>query len=161
MRTKPENHIPDDVYIQFVRSLFNSAPTVLVGGFIHSLAAFLVYWNSGKAVYAALCVLLLSLGVWRYSSLRRFQKHGSIETREDAWRWERDYLIKGSLQAFSLGLFCFASLYVSTDAFAQLAGFGVTMGSLVTVAGRNYGSSRMVAISAWSCAATSRTSRSG
>ncbi|MGO4839552.1 PAS domain-containing protein, partial [Rhizobiaceae sp. 2RAB30] len=37
-------------------------------------------------------------------------------------------------------------LYLSTDPFAQLAGFGVTLGSIVTVAGRNYGSARMVNI---------------
>jgi diguanylate cyclase (GGDEF)-like protein len=146
MRTKAENHIPDDVYIQFVRSLFSSAHTVLIGGFIHATAAFLVYWNSGKPIYAAISVLLLGLGVWRYLSLRKFQREGRMETREEAERWERDYIIKGSIQAFSLGLFCFTSLYISTDAFAQLAGFGVTMGSLVTVAGRNYGSSRMVII---------------
>lgn len=141
-----ENHIPDDVYIQFVRSLFNSAHTVLVGAAIHATAAFLVYWNNGLPIYALLGFLLLAIGVWRYAGMRKFKKSGQIASREEAWRWEREYLIKGSIQAFTLGFFCFISLYLSTDPFAQLAGFGVTLGSIVTVAGRNYGSARMVNI---------------
>jgi diguanylate cyclase (GGDEF)-like protein len=141
-----ENHIPDDVYIQFVRSLFNSAHTVLVGALIHATAAFLVYWHNGNTIYALLGVLLLAIGVWRYVSMLKFKKAGQIGNRAEAWRWEREYLVKGSVQAFALGFFCFVSLYGATDPFAQLAGFGVTLGSIVTVAGRNYGSARMVTI---------------
>jgi diguanylate cyclase (GGDEF)-like protein len=146
MGIRKVDNIPADVYIQFVRSLFNSAHTVVLGAIIHATAAFLVYYSTGNPLYANIGLLLLTLGVWRYVGMRRFVKDGRIETREDAWRWEREYLIKGSIQAFALGFFCFVSLYVAKDSFAQLAGFGVTLGSLVTVAGRNYGSPRMVAI---------------
>jgi diguanylate cyclase (GGDEF)-like protein len=138
--------VPDDVYVQFVRSLFNSARTVLIGAFIHALAAFLVYWNNARPIYAVIGILLLAIGVWRYAGMVRFRKSPEITTRAEAWQWEREYLVKGSIQALILGFFCFASLYISQDSFAQLAGFGVTLGSLVTVAGRNYGSPRMVTI---------------
>ena len=145
-KTKSEP-VPDDVYVQFVRSLFNNAHTVIIGATIHAVAALLVYWSIGDLTYVGIAGLLFSLGVWRFIGMRRFHRMGgTIADREDAWKWEREYLVKGSIQALALGSFCFVSLTTAGDAFAQLAGFGVTLGSLVTVAGRNYGSPRMVAI---------------
>ena len=138
--------VPDDVYIQFVRSLFDNAHTVCIGAIIHSTAALLVYWSNRDPIYLGVASMLFAIGMWRYFSMRRFHRIGTITNRAEAWEWEREYLIKGSIQAFALGFFCFISLSVTTDPFAQLAGFGVTLGSLVTVAGRNYGSPRMVAI---------------
>jgi diguanylate cyclase (GGDEF)-like protein len=138
--------VPDDVYIQFVRSLFDNAHTVCMGAVIHATAALLCFWSDREPIYLGVAAVLLGLGLWRYFGMRRFHRIGTIANRAEAWEWEREYLIKGSIQAFALGFFCFISLYVSTDPFAQLAGFGVTLSSLVTVAGRNYGSPRMVAI---------------
>ena len=60
-RTKPGN-IPADVYIQFVRSLFNSVHTVLAGAWIHAFLAFLIFWKSGYLIYAEMAVLLLIVG---------------------------------------------------------------------------------------------------
>ena len=144
-KTKNEP-VPVDVYIQFVRSLFDNAHTVFMGAIIHATAAFLCFWSDGDPIYLAVAAVLFTIGMWRYLGMRRFHRIGTIGNSAEAWKWEREYLVKGSIQAFALGFFCFISLYVSADAFAQLAGFGVTLSSLVTVAGRNYGSPRMVAI---------------
>ncbi len=144
-KTRTEQ-VPDDVYIQFVRSLFDNAHTVCMGAAIHATAALLCYWSDGKPIYLGVAAILFGLGMWRYFGMRKFRRIGAIMTRAEAWEWEREYLVKGSIQAFALGFFCFISLYLSEDPFAQLAGFGVTLSSLVTVAGRNYGSPRMVAI---------------
>ena len=141
-----DSHIPDDVYIQFVRSLFNSPQTVLAGTFIHTTGALLAYWSNGFPIYAQLAAVLFLIGMWRFFSLLKFRRSGTITDRAEAWRWEREYLIKGSIQALALGSFCFISLYQGYDGFAQLAGFGITLGSAVTVVGRNYGSVRMVTI---------------
>ena len=144
-KTKSEP-VPVDVYIQFVRSLFDNARTVIVGACIHATAAVLVFWSIGDPLYLGIAAILLGIGIWRYLGMRKFLKIGTIADSAEAWKWEREYLVKGSIQALALGSFCFVSLSVTSDAFAQLAGFGVTLGSLVTVAGRNYGSPRMVAI---------------
>ncbi|MHC2795482.1 diguanylate cyclase (GGDEF)-like protein [Mesorhizobium jarvisii] len=45
-----------------------------------------------------------------------------------------------------LGFFCFISIYVYSDSYAEIGALSVTMASLVTVVGRNYGSPRMVMI---------------
>ncbi|MGI6856569.1 putative bifunctional diguanylate cyclase/phosphodiesterase [Mesorhizobium sp. 1B3] len=141
-----ENHIPDDVYIQFVRSLFNSAYTVLVGAAIHALLAFMGYWTSGYVVYVWLAVTLLAVGVWRFAGMRKFRRATPLTTREEASRWEREYILRGTVQAFVIGLFGLVALTVAPIEFVAIAAACALFGSIVTVAGRNYGSSRMVAI---------------
>lgn len=145
MRYRNTNDVPEDVYVEFVRSLFNSAPTVIVGAVIHSTAALLAYWEGGQQVYLGFASLLFLLGLWRYSGMLAFKRAEPIVTRKDASRWERDYVLRASIQGLTLGSFCFVGVYDS-ESFASLAAVCVTMGSIVTVVGRNYGSPRMVAI---------------
>jgi diguanylate cyclase (GGDEF)-like protein len=144
-RTKPGN-IPADVYIQFVRSLFNSVHIVVVGASIHALLAFMAYWETGYTIYIWLAVLLFAAGIWRYAGMLKFRPDHVIETREEAWVWERNYILRGSVQAFLVGLFGFVALKIAPSEFAEVAAACVLFGSIVTVAGRNYGSPRMVAI---------------
>ncbi len=144
---KPRNEpVPVDVYIQFVRSLFDNVQMVLVGACLHAIVATLAYWNTKQPVYAVLAGLLFLVGVWRYAGMRHFHKVGEITTAEAAAQWELDYVIKGSIQGLALGSFCFISIYLVPDNFAEIGAVSVTLGSIVTVAGRNYGSPRMVMI---------------
>ena len=46
----------------------------------------------------------------------------------------------------SLGLFCFVGIYLAHDGFAEIASVAVTLASATSIAGRNYGSPRMVMI---------------
>src|SRR6476659_6877401 len=101
-KTKSEP-VPDDVYIQFVRSLFDNAHTVCVGATIHAIAALLVYWSTGDRTYIGIAGGLFAIGMWRYFGMRRFLRAGSIADRAEAWEWEREYLVKGSIQALALG----------------------------------------------------------
>jgi diguanylate cyclase (GGDEF)-like protein len=144
-RSKPAT-IPADVYIQFVRSLFNSVHTVLVGALIYALVIFLVYWKNGSPIYAGLSFLLFAIGTWRYRQMLKFARSGSIANEADARRSERSYLIQGTVQVVPIGLFCFTAMYLVSDHFAQVAAIYLCFGSLVSVAGRNYGSSRMVTV---------------
>ena len=138
--------VPVEVYIQFVRSLFDNAHMVLIGAACHALIAFMVYWRNGEPVFAVLAGILLLIGIWRYLGMRRFHREGAIDDAASAVRWEREYIIKGSLQGLALGFFCFISIYVYSDPFAEIGAVAVTLGSIVTVVGRNYGSPRMVMI---------------
>lgn len=145
-RTKTDN-IPVDVYIQFVRSLFDNAHMLVIGASCHAVVSLMVYWRNGQPVFLALAGALLGVGVWRYFSLRRFHRSGGeIRDAADATKWEREYILKGSLQGLLLGIFCFISIYVYSDSYAEIGALSVTLASLVTVVGRNYGSPRMVMI---------------
>lgn len=140
-------NIPADVYIQFVRSLFDNAHMLLIGALCHAVISLMVYWRNGQPIFLALACALLAVGLWRYSGLRQFHRAGGVMREErEAAEWEREYIFKGSVQALALGIFCFVSIYVYPDPYAEVGAISVTMGSLVTVVGRNYGSSRMVTI---------------
>ncbi len=140
------SEIPDDVYVEFVRSLFNSVHMILAGAFIHSLAAFLAFWDSGKPIYAGLGVILFVAGFWRYLGMAHIARTEQINTRAQAERLEDFYIVRGTLQTLALGTFCFVGIYFDSGYFAAVAALCVTVGSMPSVVGRNYGSARMVKI---------------
>ena len=139
-------NVPEVVYIEFVRSLFNSPLMVAVGALCHALVAFLSFWFSGDLIYIPFAAGLLGVGMWRYFSMQQVARIGVIDSGAAARRWESDYIAKGSTQGLVLGLFCFVAIYYKPNAFAEIGAISVTLGSLVTVVGRNYGSPRMVTI---------------
>jgi diguanylate cyclase (GGDEF)-like protein len=138
--------VPVDVYIQFVRSLFDNVHMVLVGACCHTVIALMAYWKTGHMVYAVFGGVLLAIGLWRYIGMLHCLKVGGITTAEAAAQWELDYILKGSIQGLALGSFCFVSIYLVPDSFAEIGAISVTLASIVTVAGRNYGSPVMVTI---------------
>lgn len=141
-----ENHIPDDVYVQFVRSLFDNAYMLLIGAGCHAVVALMAYWKSGEPIYGALAIALFGIGLWRYIDITSFHRSGGIADADEAARWERRYVVKGAIQGFALGLFCFVGIYLVPDPFAEIGAVAVTLASIVTVVSRNYGSRRMVLI---------------
>ncbi|HRP79688.1 MAG TPA: EAL domain-containing protein, partial [Aquamicrobium sp.] len=64
--------------------------------------------------------------------------------RAEAERMENVYILWGTLHASTLGLFCFAGIYWAQDQFAEIASVCVTLASVTSIAGRNYGSPRLV-----------------
>ncbi len=143
-RTKTEN-IPADVYIQFVRSLFDNAHMIVIGGVCYWILGFMMYARTNNPVYIAFSFILLFVNIFRYLGIRSFHRAGgTIADVEEARRWEYHYIFRGSLQGLGLGALCFVSIYVYPDPYAELAAMSLTLGSLVTVVGRNYGSTRMV-----------------
>lgn len=146
MVKKRTDNVPDDVYVQFVRSLFDNAYMVLTGAACHAVIAYMVYWKGGQPFFLIMAAVLLAVGVWRYAGMRKFRQEGIIHDANSAWLSEREYILKGSVQGLALGTFCFMAIYVYHDPYAEIGAVSVTLGSIVTVVGRNYGSPRMVAI---------------
>jgi diguanylate cyclase (GGDEF)-like protein len=147
MSARGNSDIPEDVYVQFVRSLFDNRYMLVVGAVCHASVALLSFWRSGEEpIYAVMAVVLLAVGLWRFADLARFRRIQPELDRKSAEKWERSYLIKGSIQGCLLGTFCFISIYLRPNAFAEMGALAVTLGSIVTVVGRNYGSPRMVGI---------------
>ncbi len=146
MSNEKNSSIPADVYVQFVRSLFDNHHVLLIGTACHAIAATLVYSHGGDPIYLVLAGLLLAVGAWRYAGMVGFHKGPGITDERSARRWENEYIFKGSVQGLALGTFCFTAIYLRPDSFGEVAAISVTLGSIVTVVGRNYGSSRMVSI---------------
>ncbi|MBZ9917760.1 MULTISPECIES: EAL domain-containing protein [unclassified Mesorhizobium] len=145
-RTKTEN-IPADVYIQFVRSLFDNAHMLVIGGVCYWILGLMIYLRTNNPLFLAFSFVLLSICLYRYFGIRAFRKAGGvIADVQEAHRWERNYILKGSVQGLTLGALCFISIYVYPDPFAELAATSLAIATLVTVVGRNYGSPIMVRV---------------
>ena len=56
--------VPVDVYVQFVRSLFDNHHMVLIGAACHAVIAFMVFWKNGQPFFLAVAAVLLLVGIW-------------------------------------------------------------------------------------------------
>lgn len=145
MKKNRSDEIPEDVYVGFVRSLFGDAGILLIGAFCHGVIGALVFERTGEPVYLVLTIAMLAAGLYRYYAIRKVDT-STIVDQESALRWERYYIFTGSVQGVMSGLFGFVAIYLLPDVFGQLAALAVVMGGTITIAGRNYGSRKMVMI---------------
>src|SRR3954468_13327720 len=107
MKKSKANDVPVDIYVRFVRSLFNDAIILVVGAICHFVIAMLVFQKTGERIYLGLALLMLIAGLYRYYGIRKYQKAGIDDDYRSAARAESYYLIGGTFQGFFLGLFCF------------------------------------------------------
>ena len=140
------NEIPVDVYIPFVETLFRDGLTLSIGLIAQTLLIVLVYWKTGDPAYILLATGMVLVGAARLHNIRKYRRAAPPVDREEARRRENDYILYGSLHGFMLGTFCFFGIYFAHDNFAEIAAVCVTLASATSIAGRNYGSPRMVMI---------------
>ena len=145
MKTNQPDEIPEDIYVGFVRSLFDNVGILLVGAFSHGLVGLLVYWKTENPVYFFLALLMIAAGIGRYYAIRQVDP-ASIVTYEDALRREQYYIVAGAIQGLAAGIFAFVALYVVPDVFGEVAAISAVLASTITIAGRNFGSRKMVSI---------------
>lgn len=145
MQHNKNEDIAEDVYAGFVRSLFNDPGILLIGALCHGLIGLLVYFKTGQLIYLALAVAMTVAGSWRYYAIKQARPSRIID-HASAREHERYYIVAGTIQGFVVGLFAFVSIYLAPDVFGELAAISVAMGGTITIAGRNYGSKKMVVI---------------
>ncbi|QDZ01376.1 EAL domain-containing protein [Nitratireductor mangrovi] len=146
MGRSKKREIPVDIYIPFVESLFRDGLTLSVGLVAQTLLVILCYWKTGDMLYLLVAVSMAIVGVLRLRNIRKHRSMPPPTTREEATARERDYILFGSMHGFMLGFFCFVGIYLAHDGFAEIASVAVTLASATSIAGRNYGSPRMVMI---------------
>lgn len=146
MRKISKNDIPVDIYIPFVESLFRDGFTLTVGLTAQTLLVVLCYWKTQDPLYLAVALAMAAVGVLRLRNISRYRRMGPPQSGEEAWDREKDYILFGSMHGSMLGLFCFVGIYLAHDPFAEIAAVAVTLASATSIAGRNYGSPRMVMI---------------
>ncbi len=147
-QTKPDE-IPEDIYVGFVRSLFHGVSILLLGAFSYGVVGLLVYWKTQDPIYLFLACLMIATSLWRYYAMRKVDP-ATITTFQEAKRRERYYIVAGATQGFAAGLFAFVALYWAPDVFGEVAAISALLASTITIAGRNFGSRKMVAILSFS-----------
>ncbi|HCL66504.1 MAG TPA: hypothetical protein DIC56_17040 [Rhizobium sp.] len=145
MKAQSTKAVPTDVYLSFVSSLFGNRQTLFIGMFVHILTYLAVFQRSGAFFYIYLSGAFALMGFYRIYWFLRFDRTDkSTLNREDIARWERIYLYGAVASTTILGVGSGYAIYVIRDPFAELACISVTMASMVSVVGRNFGSPRAV-----------------
>ena len=146
MTARKKTEIPVDVYIPFVETLFRDSSTLAIGIAAQALLAVLAFFKTSASIYLGIALIIITVGSLRLISMNRCRRAPAPTTREDARQLENIYILWGSLHALALGLFCFCGIYWAPDNFAEIAAVSVTLASATSIAGRNYGSPRLVMI---------------
>jgi diguanylate cyclase (GGDEF)-like protein len=141
MSDKTEEQIPADVYLSFVRSLYGNRMTLRAGMVAHVVICLAIYFKVDDPFYVVCAGIIFSLWLIRSMSMRWFDKvEFSVDDRDAIAVWEKRYILGAGLVTLTLGTMAGYSLLVTRDAFSEIAAVSVTMGTMVSVVGRNYGS---------------------
>ena len=135
-----------DVYIPFVETLFRDGLTLSIGFAAQTLIVVLCFWKTADPIFLYVAVGLMMVAALRLTNMRKYRNAPRPADWHEARQRENDYIIYGSMHGLMLGFFCFAGIYLSNDNFAEIASVSVTLASITSIAGRNYGSPRMVMI---------------
>ncbi len=146
MNKHSQKELPADIYIPFVDTLFRDAGTLAIGVCSQVMLALLVYLKTDADLYLGIAIAITLLGWLRIATVRKVQQAPPLTDREEAYRRETVYIAWGALHAFTLGFFCFSTIYLEPDAFGESASVCVTLASASSIVGRNYGSPRLVMI---------------
>ncbi len=86
-------HVPTDVYLSFVSSLFDNRFTLFTGMVVHILTFVTVYVQTGAAFYLFLCACFVAVFSYRLYSFFLFDREDKAAlTREQIAAWERRYV---------------------------------------------------------------------
>lgn len=145
MTAHERSDLPTDVYSSFVSSLYHNRSTLLIGVFAHVVTFVLVYANTFDPFYLFCAGFVVLTWVIRITDMRRFdQQDLSSADYQTIKTWEDRYIARGLLVTFTCGVACGYAILVSRDSFSELACISVTLASMMTIVGRNYGSAKAV-----------------
>jgi len=152
MKSPSPNSVPTDVYLSFVSSLFGNRRTLFTGMVVHILSYVIIFVSTGAPFYLGLCVLFAVIFTFRILSFRRFDAQDkSAFTRADIARWETLYVIGAAATAGLLGVGSGYAILVVQDPLAEFLCIAVTMASMVSIVGRNYGSQKAIDLQTMAC----------
>lgn len=145
LRQQPE--VPAEIYISVVDSLYRDARTLIVGSIAIILAMFLTAWKTGEPLLYLCTLALAAVVMARSHGMNAYQRERPlILTGRDAARWEFRYAFGTSVHYVLLGVWCLLAFALTSDTFVQFVSITSTVAYLIGVTGRNFGSSRLVAI---------------
>ena len=144
--------VPADVHLSFVRSLFGNRGTLFTGMVVHILSHGIVFEKTGANFYLYLSAVLVAIFSYRLYWFRRFDGiDKTLLSKNDIAHWEMRYVYGAALTAAMLGIGSGYSILALDDSFASFICIAVTMASMVSIVGRNYGSRTAVNLQTLGC----------
>lgn len=144
MAVSRKTELSDDVYIPFVETLFRDRFTLAIGLSAQSALIALVWSKTGNAAYLAVLLCLLMVGLVRVLDMRKFASMPPLATRAEARKRENVYIALGAMHGAVLGSFSLIAITAAADSFSETAAVCIVLATALGIAGRNYGSPRMV-----------------
>ncbi|MEX2742782.1 putative bifunctional diguanylate cyclase/phosphodiesterase [Rhizobium mongolense] len=152
MKPHNPNRVPIDVYLSFVSSLSGNRMTLLAGVIVHVATFLAVAAKTQSFIYVLLSAAALLVFCLRMLTFRRFDRVEKEKlSRAGIERWERVLVAGAACTTAILGIGSGYAIFVVHDSFAELACISVTMATMVSVVGRNYGSRLAVDLQTFSC----------
>jgi diguanylate cyclase (GGDEF)-like protein len=137
--------LPTDVYLSFVDSLFGNRGTLVTGIVVHVAGCLIVFNITGSFFYLFLSAAFLANFIYRVFGFRHYDRlDKEALTREQIAAVERAYVIGATGTATLLGVGSGYALLVLENTTVGLTCIAMTLGSMMSIVGRNYGSSHAV-----------------
>jgi diguanylate cyclase (GGDEF)-like protein len=139
--------LPPEIYIPLVDSLYKDGRTLLIGTIFVAGSVLVIYWKTGQPLLLGVALAIVLVAGVRGLVMRAYARaRSSIKDNDVARRWERRYVAGAATSVALLGICCYVVFAATSDAFAQLASFSMTIAYVVGIFGRNFGSARFVVV---------------
>ena len=131
----------DDVRLSFVTSLYQKRGTLFAGMIAHVVTTTAVYLRIDDPFYLYAAFALFVIWNGRNLDMMAFDRLDKTKFKlKDTLHWEKRYVAGSLVAAFVLGSVCGHALVVAQDPFAELVTVSVTLATMISVVGRNFGS---------------------
>lgn len=141
MHSSNSTAFADDVRLSFVASLYQQRGTLFAGMIAHVVTTTSVFFRIDDPFYLYASLALFLIWLCRNLDMMRFDRLDKAHFRlHDTLRWEKRYVVGSLVAAFTLGTVCAHSLVVAQDPFAEMVTVSVTLATMISVVGRNFGS---------------------
>jgi PAS domain-containing protein len=142
-----QESLPPEVYLPLVDSLYQNSQTLLLGTLCVTCAAFITYWKTGEILllYCTLATVLVACA--RGMLIRAYLRvRPTVTTTEAGRRWESSYVAGAAASVASLGIWCYVAFTRTSDPYAHLVSFSMTIVYAAGIFGRNFGNPRFVVV---------------
>lgn len=131
----------DEVRLSFVASLYQQRGTLFAGMIAHVVTAMAVYLRIDDPFYLYASLALFVVWLVRTIDMMAFDRLQKTDLKlADTLHWEKRYVTGSFITCSILGTICGHALVVAQDPFAELVTVSVTLASMISVVGRNFGS---------------------
>jgi len=146
-RQSPHQALPAEIYLPLVDSLFKEGRTLLIGTIFIIGSVFITYLKTGEILILYCALAIFAVACARGLMMRAYmRKRESVTTAEAGQRWEYRYGAGASAILALLSTWCFLAFSRTTDPFATLVSFSMTIAYAAGIFGRNFANSRFVIV---------------
>ena len=143
---KGPRHLPTLDYVSIVASLYKDRRAMLVGMAATIIGVLMAAIKTDALVLYVVALAFVVSTALRYYNMLAFEENPPApDDRAAALFWERKQMIQGTVSASIYGGWCFVSLVLVDDPFAELVAISVTIAAMIGIATRNFGIDRIVA----------------